>query len=201
MGSQFKGAGPFKFAWIWIAVLSALFILPTVSARAEEKNRLPNLESRLPELQKAVGKDWFVTALPDGYLVTYTPRVSFYPAISESSKLDNQQRAERGRMDYLRIRITFLFPPTMKSVDQFNAFWRAVRPAPGYFECGAEDWEIWGDGAPKSRRLALFTSSTLFASNFAPNQLVSPREMVDVYEQTLDALAPLFCCARHENWD
>jgi hypothetical protein len=199
MFPQRENGVPFKLAWI--GALAALLVMLPVSTRAEEKVHQPEIKSRLPELQKAVGKDWTVTALPDGYLVTYAPLVSFYPAISENSKLDSHQRAARGRVDHLRIKITFLDPPPVEKTDQFNAFWLAVHPAPGFFNCSAEDWEMCGDDSPASQGRALFRSTTLFTSNFAPDQLVSPRETVDVYEQTLDAMAPLFSSARHGNWD
>jgi len=192
----------FSTAWTGPWVLSALLVILPTSIFAEEKDRVPDLNGPLPELQKAVGKDWSVTTLLDGYLITYVPQVSFYPAVSDSTKLDEHQRALHGRTDHLHIRITFLFPPAMENADQFNAFWRGVHPAAGYFECGAEDWLMGGYYLhEKPPANALFNSNVLFTSNFAPDQLVFPRETVDVYEQALDALAPLFCCARHSNWD
>ena len=103
-----------------MGLFSLLLVLLSILSQAKEKDRLP-------ELQKAVGKDWVVTALPDGYLVTYVPLVSFYPAISESSKLDYHQRAAHGRMDHLRIKIFFGHCLTDEELKEYGPFKPAHR--------------------------------------------------------------------------
>jgi hypothetical protein len=114
--------------------------------------------------------------------------------------LDSHQRAARGRVDHLRIKITFLDPPTTtERINQYNSYLMSHSPAPGFFGCGAEDWSMW---PAASIQTVVWTPSdqqpvVCFASNIAPDDLVSPRETVDVYEQALDALAPIFHCARY----
>jgi hypothetical protein len=188
MGLQSGQFRPFKVVQIGMVLLGSLLVMHPISADAGEKDRLP-------ELQKAVGKDWMVTALPDGYLVTYVPLVSFYPAISESSKLDYHQRVARGRADHLRIRITYLYPPSIKKIDQYNAFWLGIQNGvSGYFECKDKDWRMWQDNLSKGQRVVCFSC------NLAPDQLIPPGVQQDVYEHTLDLLAPYFHAARHEPW-
>ena len=55
---------------IWVLLL-------IVPARSEQSFSPPDRKGVLPELQKAVGNEWSVTALPDGYLFTYRPLVNF----------------------------------------------------------------------------------------------------------------------------
>jgi hypothetical protein len=182
-------------------VLSALLIALSTSSKAEERIHSSDFKRFLPQLQSAAGKNWEVTALPDGYLVTYLPLVRFYPAISESSKLDNDQRAMHGQIDHLQIRITLLYPPSTQNTAQFNSYWQAVHPAPGYFISTAEDWGMYGYGLAAGHRRDLFHSEVMFSANIPPDQLVYPMETVDVYEQALDALGPLFGRARNTDWD
>ena len=180
-----------------MGLFSLLLVLLSILSQAKEKDRLP-------ELQKAVGKDWVVTALPDGYLVTYVPLVNFYPAVSESSKLDYHQRAAHGRMDHLRIKITYLYPPSIKKVDQYNAFWLKVQKgSPGFFGCGNEDWCIEYDHPSWNiqDRLANGQSLIGFSSNLAPDRLIPSSVQEEVYERTLDNLATIFHYIRHhEPW-
>lgn len=200
MRYRVEKAGSFKLAGLW--VLSALLVILPTTIQAEEK-------TRLPDIQKAVGKDWSVTALPDGYLVTYLPLVRFYPAISEGSKRDDDQRAASGRMGHLRIRIT-LYPSipfhrsmTVEQTNNYNAFlWAVHKCSPGYFACADKDWGMlqynmpfgWPNNLSKGQGLVWFSW------NLPPDALVSPPETVDVYEHALDAVAPLFHSARYEEW-
>ena len=178
---------------IWVLLL-------IVPARSEQSFSPPDRKGVLPELQKAVGNEWSVTALPDGYLFTYRPLVNFYPAISENSKLSDvgrmeSGRMESGRMDHLKIKITYLRPPSIKNVDEYNAFWLRVQDGvPGFYECDNAHWCIEYDGPTLWTRLSAPYGQTLidFCSNVAPDQLIPPGVQEDVYEHTLDNLAAYF---------
>lgn len=131
----------FRFAWLFI--LAGLILLP-ISARAEEKAPHLELKDRLSELQKAVGKDWSVTVLPDGYLLTYAQLVNFYPAFSANSKMDVFQRMGHGRMDHLRIKVVLGSCLTDKEKDDYNYMEQGdpskdgLKNAPHFFLCDAK---------------------------------------------------------------
>jgi hypothetical protein len=176
------------------AIMVQMAMMP---ARGEHTVRLREPDATLQGLQKAVGKDWSVTALPDGYLFAYGPLVSFYPAISEHSKWSDVERRESGRRDHLEIKITYLFPPSIKKVDAYNAFWWKVHAGvPGFYECDNAHWCIERDD-PSAEAPRLLS----FSTNMAPDQLVPPSIQEDVYEHTLDRLASYFHYIRHaEPW-
>jgi hypothetical protein len=92
---------------IGIGFLMVLWAILPISAQAEGKFALPHQTGLLPCLQKALGKEWSVVAIPEGYLLTYVQPVVLYSPVPLNLKMGIQQRIAQGRPDYMRIKILF----------------------------------------------------------------------------------------------
>jgi hypothetical protein len=201
MYSPRGNAGSWKLAWI--GVFSMLLVMLPILSRAEEKVHQSDIKGRLAEVQKVVGKDWSVTALPDGYLVTYIPLVSFYSAVSESSKLDNHQRAAHGRMDHLRIKIIFGYCLSDEEIKEYSPLGAdspsndGLKSAPGYFLCNLNTRNEFGGcyvDPSESPVFRIGQPDIWLITNFAPNESVSPEEATNAYVGALWTLGNLFNC-------
>jgi hypothetical protein len=64
-----------------LLVLTLALLLAPLALHADDTNPpQPDRASVLPQLQKTGGKDWVVTTIPEGYLMTYQHPVIFYPS-------------------------------------------------------------------------------------------------------------------------
>jgi len=77
MPSDFRTATRSPISWgSFFLIVLALALVPLL-IRADDAAQ-PDRASVLPELQKTGGKDWVVTTIPEGYLMTYQHPVIFY---------------------------------------------------------------------------------------------------------------------------
>jgi hypothetical protein len=171
--------------WSCVALF---YFVPFIAKAAQPDHPAFNLAA----LQKAVGKDWRASKIPEGYLLTSIQPIVFLPTISPSTKKDRYQQVASARRDFLRIKIVFGAPvgdTEIKSLSIIDYVLPEVERQQGlsYFPC----WNVCLE--TERSYLSSHRSSPIYLlSNVGPYEDVYPQSTSDQYEYVVDMVSQLF---------
>ncbi len=86
------------------ATCAIALVLSSLLIHADDPAAQPDRASLLPQLQKTGGKDWTVTTIPEGYLMTYQHPILYYPSNGATPTPD---QLLKGKTTRLSIKIIF----------------------------------------------------------------------------------------------
>ncbi len=170
-------------------MIALALALSPLAIHADESAPQPDRASVLPQLQKTGGKDWAVTTIPEGYLMTYQHPVIFYPSSGAAPKPD---QLVSGKTDQLRIKIIFGRSATAQDLERAQSPYSERQEAPMEDSVKAKmakdhyymlSPSTWANG-PK---YAVFIASTWPRENG-----IYPSTASDAVDQVLYDLANLF---------
>jgi len=171
--------------------ISVLLTLLAVSSPAQQKDPLPEQKDVLTQLQKSGGRDWSVTTIPEGYLMTYAHPVVFYPSTSSISQTDLNQQLLHGKTAQLCIKIIIGRVVTEEELHRQNPYSELPEiPMDAklkqelnhdhYFICSPQTW-------------AAGPNYTVYiVSNEAASDAIFPHEAEESMDQILSDLGALF---------
>jgi len=179
----------FKSAWLVLGIFFVLLTLFPISIHADDATALPDRSAVLPALQKSAGKDWAVTTIPEGYLLTYAHPVLFYPS---NGATPTAAQLTQGKTTSLCIKVIFGRPATQADLDKAKNPYSERQEAPmedsvrqklktdHFYMCSPSTWA-------NGPAYAVF-----IATNMPPDDSVYPSTASDSVDHILFDLGNLF---------
>ena len=181
-----------KFVRACFSALALVLALFPISVQAIDKVPLPDQKDLMAQLQKPGGKDWTVTAAPDGYLMTYAQPVVIYSTNGVVSKAALAQQLSSKKTSSLQVKVIIGRALTAAELSKPNNPYSERPDLPmdpaavkelnrnHFFICTPSSWAV-GD-----------TYAVYIASNESPDEAIYPGTASDAYDSILSDLGTLF---------